>query len=478
MLIICSSYAQARNFHSTIIIKKGQSIGDGIKKAPSGTKKPVRLVIDPETYEEDLSFTNKNILFESAGKGVVRIIGLSNIDSAKFATKGLYFHNIDPNEEVINGNNCDLRFESTVIDSSSGIGLIAKSCSLSGNNLMVKVTKNTLPSIGVVLDNPVSIGTNLSGITFANTIIPFALRNTAENVFLSKTDNIFINSGDEVDDKTHKWKQYPQPGFFDVFKMFHPNDIEPAVGFNTVEFKNKDMSIIVEHLPDSASLNEFNNDSFDIINFITIKEIDGADTVSSIKGYVFKEVNKETIILGFCNAIFTIMSQWDNDNGKKTIDLMLSRFEGFPFGDQSSTTTPTSTPEPTPEETPTPDLTPEETATPTPDPAEDTPAPTPTTTPTATPEPNITATATPESTPTLTTFSAAPIEGAAPLTVGFRDISTTEAVERVWDFGDGTISSTNSPKISHEYKKPGTFTVSLTVNGEMVTRENLVTVTR
>ncbi|MDT8357568.1 MAG: PKD domain-containing protein, partial [Methanomicrobiaceae archaeon] len=56
-------------------------------------------------------------------------------------------------------------------------------------------------------------------------------------------------------------------------------------------------------------------------------------------------------------------------------------------------------------------------------------------------------------------FSATPTEGKAPLDVTFTDTSL-DATSWVWNFGDGTTSSTENP--SHTYAEPGTYTVTLT----------------
>lgn len=59
-------------------------------------------------------------------------------------------------------------------------------------------------------------------------------------------------------------------------------------------------------------------------------------------------------------------------------------------------------------------------------------------------------------------FGASPVSGTAPLAVSFGDLSTC-AAQWQWDFGDG--GSSNQPSPNHVYTSPGTFTVSLTVNG-------------
>ena len=60
-------------------------------------------------------------------------------------------------------------------------------------------------------------------------------------------------------------------------------------------------------------------------------------------------------------------------------------------------------------------------------------------------------------------FTAKPRSGNGPLAVQFTDISTGQALSRLWDFGDGTTSSERNPK--HIYHNIGSYAVSLTVVG-------------
>ncbi|MFC1893907.1 PQQ-binding-like beta-propeller repeat protein, partial [Chloroflexota bacterium] len=60
-------------------------------------------------------------------------------------------------------------------------------------------------------------------------------------------------------------------------------------------------------------------------------------------------------------------------------------------------------------------------------------------------------------------FKAKPLMGDAPHTVTFRDTSTGEYTEWLWDFGDGESSTSRSP--SHTYQQGGTYQVCLTVTG-------------
>ncbi len=76
-------------------------------------------------------------------------------------------------------------------------------------------------------------------------------------------------------------------------------------------------------------------------------------------------------------------------------------------------------------------------------------------------------------------FSAATTSGAAPLTVGFSDLSTGDVTAWSWNFGDGASSSEQHP--SHTYLLDGTYTVSLMASGpagsDLAVQNDLVTVT-
>ena len=65
--------------------------------------------------------------------------------------------------------------------------------------------------------------------------------------------------------------------------------------------------------------------------------------------------------------------------------------------------------------------------------------------------------------PPVAEFSATPLAGEAPLLVDFTDLATGQINTWGWDFGDGGTSSEASP--SYLFTTPGTFTVSLTVEG-------------
>jgi PKD repeat protein len=61
-------------------------------------------------------------------------------------------------------------------------------------------------------------------------------------------------------------------------------------------------------------------------------------------------------------------------------------------------------------------------------------------------------------------FSAFNRNGAAPLNVEFRDMSSGKISARVWDFGDGSRSYNKNPV--HVYSEPGVYSVNLTVSNE------------
>jgi PKD repeat protein len=72
-------------------------------------------------------------------------------------------------------------------------------------------------------------------------------------------------------------------------------------------------------------------------------------------------------------------------------------------------------------------------------------------------------------------FSVGAHEGTAPMTVSFSDESSGNVVSWLWDFGDGTTSTSQNP--THQYTQPGNYTVSLTVNGSSTeTKNNFVVV--
>ena len=58
-------------------------------------------------------------------------------------------------------------------------------------------------------------------------------------------------------------------------------------------------------------------------------------------------------------------------------------------------------------------------------------------------------------------FAAEPRAGEAPLTVTFSPLVEEDIVSWLWDFGDGTTSTVQSPE--HTYTDEGTYSVTLTV---------------
>jgi len=58
-------------------------------------------------------------------------------------------------------------------------------------------------------------------------------------------------------------------------------------------------------------------------------------------------------------------------------------------------------------------------------------------------------------------FEATPVSGTSPLTVSFRDRSSSAPSEWHWEFGDGSVSTEKNP--SHTYMEAGQYTVRLTV---------------
>src|SRR4029453_13729608 len=60
-------------------------------------------------------------------------------------------------------------------------------------------------------------------------------------------------------------------------------------------------------------------------------------------------------------------------------------------------------------------------------------------------------------------FTMTPASGSAPLNVTFTNTPTGSVTSWLWDFGDNTTSTAQSP--SHTYSAPGSYTVKLTATG-------------
>jgi PKD repeat protein len=80
--------------------------------------------------------------------------------------------------------------------------------------------------------------------------------------------------------------------------------------------------------------------------------------------------------------------------------------------------------------------------------------------------------------PPVADFSGTPLNGPAPLTVSFTDLSANGPTAWSWDFGDGGTSTARNP--THVYTVPGTYTVLLDVTNnaglDSLTRLDYVTV--
>ena len=66
--------------------------------------------------------------------------------------------------------------------------------------------------------------------------------------------------------------------------------------------------------------------------------------------------------------------------------------------------------------------------------------------------------------PTEASLSASPTSGSAPLTVFFNNLSTGDYDSCQWDYGDGTVFD-GCQEMWHTYTVPGTYTVTLTIEG-------------
>jgi hypothetical protein len=150
-----------------------------------------------------------------------------------------------------------------------------------------------------------------------------------------------------------------------------------------------------------------------------------------------------------------------------------------PDATASPTATATTTTEPTPTATPTPAPTPEITLAPGATPS---PTPDPTAAPTPTPQPVVVSF---YGTPTSADASGGGppgstdenlIVGIPNLSVTFSNTTTGDQGSCLWDFGDGNTATACSNSVSHTYTTRGTYTVTLTVDGQSVTRAGYVLV--
>ncbi len=80
--------------------------------------------------------------------------------------------------------------------------------------------------------------------------------------------------------------------------------------------------------------------------------------------------------------------------------------------------------------------------------------------------------------PPTADFTASPTSGIAPLSVNFSDTSIGTYSTRAWTFGDGASGTASDP--THIYTTPGTYSVSLSVDGsegqDSITQSDLITV--
>ncbi len=83
-------------------------------------------------------------------------------------------------------------------------------------------------------------------------------------------------------------------------------------------------------------------------------------------------------------------------------------------------------------------------------------------------------------TPPSASFTAAPTNGAIPLTVTFADTSTCSISNWFWSFGDGNTTNATTKSMGHIYSTTGTYSVAETVTGpggsSTATRANYITV--
>ena len=66
--------------------------------------------------------------------------------------------------------------------------------------------------------------------------------------------------------------------------------------------------------------------------------------------------------------------------------------------------------------------------------------------------------------PPAANFNATPINGIAPLIAQFNNLSSGEYASCLWDYGDGMTSDTCTG-MAHTYVVPGSYTVTLKIDG-------------
>ena len=65
----------------------------------------------------------------------------------------------------------------------------------------------------------------------------------------------------------------------------------------------------------------------------------------------------------------------------------------------------------------------------------------------------------------IANFTGAPLNGPAPLTVTFTDLSTGSVTNQWWDFGDGSTATGLAAQVTHTYPHTGSYTVTLVAAG-------------
>jgi PKD repeat protein len=71
-------------------------------------------------------------------------------------------------------------------------------------------------------------------------------------------------------------------------------------------------------------------------------------------------------------------------------------------------------------------------------------------------------------------FIATPVSGTGPLEVQFSNLTSGDPGSILWDFGDGSTSELLNPR--HVYQEPGSYTVTLSVDGEKISKPNYINI--